>query len=92
VKAGQANDAAKRLQDMGFRILHIGGSISVEAPAPLWERTFGVTFRQRTTRRLPAVAGSAVTYQEPVSQSVTVPAELRDVVTGVAFARPPEFF
>lgn len=44
-RAGQARRAATALQELGFRVLHIGSTISVDAPESSWTRVFGVSFR-----------------------------------------------
>lgn len=64
-RSGQGRSAAAALQDLGFRVLHIGSTISVDAPPEVWARVFGGT-------------------------TEVVPESLRDVVTDVAFARPPD--
>lgn len=40
---GKARSAAAALQDLGFRVLHIGETVSVDAPAPLWAQVFKST-------------------------------------------------
>ncbi|MCD0452627.1 hypothetical protein LO762_26090 [Actinocorallia sp. API 0066] len=49
---GRERAAAAALRDLGFRILHGGGTISVSGPKELWERTFGTTGNGR--REIPA--------------------------------------
>jgi hypothetical protein len=89
--AGREREAALRLQQAGFRVRHVGStSISVEAPAPLWEKTFGITLVER---RAPAGKGlpGQRHYHEPTGP-LAIPAALSELITDVAFVRPPELF
>lgn len=89
---GRAEEAARRLQQLGFRIHHVGITISVEAPEELWKKVFGMTFRRRRRRRVAALKASEATVKEPTRAAVTVPEALRDVIVDVAFVRPPELY
>jgi hypothetical protein len=40
---GQVRRAAAALQEYGFRVLHLGATISVEAPEAVWVQAFGDT-------------------------------------------------
>ncbi len=88
---GRVHAAARELQRLGFRVLHIGPTISVEAPTRLWGDTFNVSFEARqTTSASELEPRSRATYHE--AGPVTIPAELEGLVGEVAFVRPPEFF
>lgn len=89
---GRAQSAAKALQQLGFRVLHIGHTISVQAPEQLWGEVFDVSFHTETQRRVAASPKSATEYAVPDSDSVQIPATLGELITEVSFARPPEFF
>jgi hypothetical protein len=91
-RPGMAQAAAKALQDRGFRILHIGGTISVEAPQSLWEETFNVFFETHTKRRMAEVPESEITYQKAVIEAMHIPETLQELVAAVLFAEPPELF
>jgi hypothetical protein len=60
--AGQARQAAAALQEYGFRVLHVGATISVEAPEAVWVRAFGDTMQDipESLRELVADAAPAV--------------------------------
>lgn len=85
----RAGQAAKALQQKGFRVLHIGGSISVTGPRERWESVFGVSFVSGT-KTVQAELGREANYLRPEPTSVRVPADLTDLVADVAFAEPPE--
>lgn len=88
---GQATRAARALQRLGFRILHIGITLSVQAPASLWRSVFGVSFtRQKRTdpltgKPLPALLKARI-------DALRIPTDLEDLIEAVAFVEPPEFF
>jgi hypothetical protein len=91
-REGRSRDAALRLQQIGFRVLHIGHtSISVEGPVGLWESTFGVQLRAHAQRGAKQRPTTNVQFYEPTGP-VTVPAVLSDLVEEVAFVQPPELF
>jgi hypothetical protein len=88
----RATDAARALERLGLRVLHIGPTISVRGPASLWASTFNVSFERRTKPRMRGVEGGEVAYLEARTEQMQVPAELHEVVSEVMFVEPPEFF
>lgn len=85
----RAGQAAKALQQTGFRVLHVGGSVSVAAPRGRWEAVFGVSFAPETKTVQPEL-GHQRTYLRAEPGSVRVPADLADLIADVAFAEPPD--
>jgi len=90
--SNRAIDAARALEQLGFRVLHIGPTISVRGPAALWTSTFNVPFERRTKRRAREMEGSEVAYLAARTEQLQIPAELQDMVMAVMFQEPPEFF
>ncbi len=88
----RAHEAALALQRLGFRILHIGPTISVQGPQSLWESTFRVSFETRTKKQMAEIQGGEVRYQWPRAETVSIPESLQDLIVGVMFVEPPEFF
>lgn len=86
----RAGQAAKALQQKGFRVLHVGGSVSVTGLRSQWESVFGVSFTP-STKTVHPEAGREATYLRAEAGSLRVPADLADLVADVAFAEPPEF-
>lgn len=84
---GQERRAAAALQRLGFRILHIGSTISTSGPAELWTENFGVSF---TTANKEVGPGHVTAWQRPTTDRPNIPADLRDLVAGVYFVEPPE--
>ena len=62
-----ANAAALVLQNLGFRILHIGTTISVEGPETLWESVFNVSFVTRKKQILPGIEGGDASYRKAIT-------------------------
>lgn len=85
----RAGQAARALQGKGFRVHHVGGSVSVAAPRGLWESVFGVSFEPRT-KTVQEELGRQRTYLRAEPASVRVPTDLEDLVADVAFVEPPE--
>lgn len=86
---GRARQAAKALAQRGFRVLHVGRSISVQAPRDAWEKTFGVAFVARSKTVQPEL-GRDVSYLRAEPGSVRVPAELQELIAEIAFVEPPD--
>jgi hypothetical protein len=87
----QANPAALALQRRGFRILHIGSTISVQAPRSLWESTFNVSFKEEKKTVIPEI-GREVTYLRAVTDHLVIPEGLDSLIAEVMFVEPPEFY
>ena len=87
-----SRQTALALQQLGFRILHIGPTISVQAPQSLWESTFNVSFQPQQKTLIQEIDGSEVTYSRAVVDNIQMPEQLQTLVTGVMFVEPPEFF
>lgn len=89
---GKARKAASLLQDIGFKVLHVGPTISVEGPESLWESTFNVSFEsaQKTTVR--PIDETEVTYQKALTDEMRLPETLQELVEEVTFPEPPEFY
>jgi len=88
----QASQAALALQNMGFRILHIGSTISVEAPQTLWQSTFNVAFERQKKTVMPEIQTSEVSYAKALTSGLEIPPQLQNLVKGVMFVEPPELF
>lgn len=88
---GQAAEAARSLQGAGFRVLHIGRTISVEGPRTLWSRIFGVSFRAMKKPKSTDTRTES-RYYEARPDTLQIPDDLKALITDVAFTEPPEFF
>jgi hypothetical protein len=89
---GQANRAALALQRLGFRVLHMGPTISVQGPQPLWSSVFDVSFKPRKKKAVAGVNGTEVSYQQAQKEKLRMPQELQSLIEDVMFAEPPEFY
>ena len=87
----QTNQAALMLQRLGFKILHIGPTISVQAPRSLWESTLNVSFTEEN-KTVMAEIESEETYFRAVTDNLVIPEELESLISEVMFVEPPEFF
>jgi hypothetical protein len=87
----QTTRAAMALQRLGFRILHSGTTISVQASQSLWESTFNVTFEVGKKAILPGVEGIELSYRQALTDKLHVPESLQDLIADVMFVEPPEF-
>lgn len=88
----QTRAAAVALQRLGFRIFHIGQTISVQGSQALWQATFNVSFKTRKKRTIAEVEGSTVSYHTALTGAMRVPEELNSLIATVSFVEPPEFF
>lgn len=91
--SGKSNEAAAMLQKLGFKVLHIGNtSVSVQGQKSLWKKHFSVSFESKSKQQHSFSPQGKVTYPVPKQDSVTIPADLKELITSVAFVVPPEFF
>ena len=81
-RPSHSREAARALQERGFRVLRGGGTLSVDAPAALWSRVFSVEFVRGE------VEGRAVARPG----SLCVPAELDELIQNVWLQEPPELY
>jgi len=89
--SGQANQAALALQHLGFRVLHIGPTVSVQGPEALWKSTFHVSFKPMK-KAIGRETGTEVTYYKPSTEEVQIPAAVQNLIARVLFVEPPEYF
>jgi len=85
----RAAEVHTALRQRGFRVLHVGRSISVEAPRRAWEATFGVSFTPHT-KTVQKEIDRQRTYMRADPGSVRVPIDLQDLIAEVAIVEPPE--
>lgn len=90
---GKAQPAALALERLGFRVLHIGPTISADGPASLWSRIFEVDFELPSESKK---SGTAIPSLHPKVRALTnqmrIPPELKELVVDVIFPEPPEFY
>lgn len=92
-KPGQATQAALAIQRLGFRVLHIGRTISVQAPQPLWKSTFNISFQPQKKTVIAELAGKGeVVYPKALTEDIHIPSDLEDLVADVMIVEPPEFY
>lgn len=93
--AGRGKQVATRLQELGFRIRHIGTySVSGEGPADLWEEVFDTHVERRTDPISEAhpKAGKVSYWSHVADTPFTLPEELEGLVDRIYPQRPPTFF
>lgn len=88
----KTNVAALELQRLGFRILHIGATISIEGTEALWYSTFNVSFVTQTKQIYPGIEAGDVSYRQAVIDNLRIPSRLKQFISDVAFVEPPELF
>ena len=87
----RTTQAAMALQRLGFRILYLGSTISVQASQSLWQSIFNVAFETRKKAVVPEAEGGEVFYQKALTNNLRVPESLQDLIAEVMFVEPPEF-
>jgi hypothetical protein len=88
----QSHKAVVALENLGFRILHIGQTISVEAPESLWRAIFNISFIKQQKIVMPEVGIENMTYLEAVMHDFQIPAQMQDLIADVMFVEPPELY
>lgn len=94
-EGGAAEEAAHILQDLGFRILHVGVfSISGEAPQHLWENTFGTeveSVTEKINENHPDRGERTYLYHKG-GASFKIPEKLSKFVERAYPQKPPTFY
>lgn len=89
---GRARSAAKVLQQLGFRILNIGSTISVQSSEDVWKDTFHISFIKKDKQLLSISPSSSIEYAVPNQDAIKIPVSLRELISDIVFVEPPEFF
>jgi hypothetical protein len=89
---GQEHDAARHLQSLGLKILHIASTISVTAPQTFWETTFGVRFELVQEQTTNTVGRRQKAFPRAMSGTLSIPESLRSLIEDISFVEPPDFF
>jgi hypothetical protein len=85
----KAHDAADALNRLGFKVLHIGATVSFEGTAELWKTTFNLDPSR-------AFSGENTGSRAPVErdwtslEAPTLPELLVGMVESVSLVAPPE--
>jgi hypothetical protein len=88
---GQEKQAAMQLQRMGFNVLHVGSTISIQGSKNLWESTFKIEFEPQQKKVMQELEGTQ-TYYRPKTDTLLIPSELESSILNVYFVEPPELF
>ncbi len=89
---GKAALAARELQRAGFRIHHVGDTVSVDADETLWTTVFKVRFQDVDRSGASGTLPAQGTYRRMVAGTLRIPAEFEPLIDDVAFIEPPDFF
>ena len=87
----QANPAALALQHLGFHILHIGTTISVQATPLLWQATFNVSFEAQKKVVSPKTHQEII-YFKVITDKLQIPEHLQALIAKVTFVEPIKFY
>lgn len=88
----EAIEAARKLQRLGFQILSLGETISVQGPKSLWTSTFHVRFEEQSRAASGGLLEQTETYQKALKSTLRIPPELRGLIEFIEFIEPPELF
>ncbi len=77
--------AKKQLEELGFRVIQAGPTLTLEGEAEQFERLFRVRLKFKKHPQ----TGQTIVEREG---AVVIPDPLRDVVETIVFPEPPEFF
>ena len=88
----QANHAARALQGLGFGILHIVPTLSVQGPKSLWESTFKISFILQKKTAVSEVEGGEVPFQKALIKDLLIPTNLQNLIVSVMFMEPLEYY
>lgn len=88
----QTNAAGLILQQQGFQVLHLGRTISVQAPKSLWESLFHIQFiPERKPLKSDTPQEEKPVYR-PDMNHVAIPLAMQHLIQDIAVSEPPELF
>ena len=90
-KPDRTRAAAAALQRIGFRILSIGHSITIQAEPGLFEKTFATRLSKASKDVLPVVPGGVEEDYYRAETPPVIPDEFEDLIEDIYFPEPPEF-
>lgn len=82
----KGRNAATEMQKLGFKIFHVGETISVEGRKSLWKKIFKTKFVRKSK------VGPHGIYFKAIEGSTEVPENLSDLISSVYFVEPPELY
>lgn len=88
----RGHQCALALQREGFRVLHVGTTISVQGPKRLWATVFNVSFKPQTKKLLAEVEQAVTTFDKALTDEMRIPQGLQDLIEDVSFVEPPELY
>ncbi len=83
---------ARKLQDLGFRVLSLDGTMSVDGSQSLWTSIFGVQFEEQCRPGLAGLLDEPEVYQKALRSTVIIPPNLKELIQDIAFIEPPELY
>ncbi len=83
---------ARKLQDLGFRVLSLDGTMSVDGSQSLWTSVFGVQFEEQSRPGLAGLLDETEAYQKALRSTVIIPPNLKEMIQDIAFIEPPELY
>lgn len=91
-KPGQHRKAAAALDKLGFKILYLGPTLSVEGSRLLFESTFQVSIEEMKRPSRPPRSGDLRPESAVSGITLRVPEKLAAYIEAVHIQEPPEFF
>ncbi|MCW4049353.1 MAG: hypothetical protein NWE89_06400 [Candidatus Bathyarchaeota archaeon] len=89
---GKKNEAALALQREGFKILHIGQSVTIAGDKDLFEKTLQIKLTKTSKKILRDLPEPAVTEYYQTKDQPSIPEKLKSLIKEIYFQEPPEFF
>jgi hypothetical protein len=85
----RASELALALQRLGFKVLHIGATISIQGAPDLWRAVFSAEFEE-VERKALDLPGSETRYLKVKEGTVRIPPDLQPLLSSVSIAVPPD--
>jgi hypothetical protein len=90
--ASQEIKLARRLQDLGFRVLSLDGTMSVDGSPSLWTSIFGLYFEEQSRPALSGLLDETEAYQKALRSTLVIPPNLKELIEDISFIEPPELY
>ena len=90
--SGEEIKLARKLQDLGFRVLSLDETLSVDGPGSLWASTFGVRLKEQSRPAISGLLDETEVYLKILGSTVAIPPDLKGLIEDIAFIEPPELY
>ncbi|MFW9897073.1 MAG: hypothetical protein ACFFD7_14805 [Candidatus Thorarchaeota archaeon] len=86
------NETALILQNVGFKILYLGETLTIGGDQNIYESTFKIKLLKKSKSTIPDLSNHTKTEFFEPEKHIIIPDVYKSLIKDLIFAEPPEFF